>query len=134
MAAPVASLSSDGWIADIARKTDRLLSYFFVSQQSQSNSYRGRIASLPALIQQYGSNPLELKTNMRLTLIRLLSPYYDSVDVNVDVETENTQTAGRMDVTVTITLSQNGQTYQAANLLQLLNSKLVKIINLNNYG
>lgn len=134
MAAPVPSLSSDGWINDIARKTDRLLSYFFVSEESQSNIYDGQIASLPGLIREYGNRPLDLKSQMREALINMLKGYYDSVDVSVSVSTENTQIPGRADVTVTITVTENGKSYQVPQLVQTLNGKLLNIINLNNNG
>ena len=56
MGKPLPTLSSSGFVSGIAEKADRLMSYYFVSEDSQSNLYRGQITSLPKQIQLLGND------------------------------------------------------------------------------
>ena len=135
MSAPVPTLSSDGFVTAIPSKADRLLSYFFLSQASQSNAYRGKIASLPSLIQQYGNDDYSLRTALERTLTDMLGSYFEQVSVTVTVtKGDDTKVPGRMDVSVSVDVIDNGISYSFGRLVQVLNSKIQRIIDLNNNG
>lgn len=83
--ASVPSLSSAGFVKDPAIKLDKLLSYFFICDKSQSNEFRDITASLPYLIKQYGDNPSNLSRETTTALNRMLGAYFDDVNIDVDV-------------------------------------------------
>ena len=134
MAREVPSLSPAGWVSGPAEKLDKLMSYYFVSEYSQSNLYKGQVKSLPKHIQAYGHDPLLLTTSMRESLQGLLQPYFDDITVDVTTETPNPDDPGRINVMVDIVVVQDGQRYSAGRELQTVNGTLSRIIDLNNHG
>lgn len=132
MAREVPSLSMAGWVSGPAEKLDKLLSYYFVSEHSQSNLYRGQVKSLPKDIQMYGNDPLSLTTIMRDNLQFLLMPYFDHVTVDVTTDRPNPTDPSRLHVMVDIVVVQDGQRYSAGRELQTLNGTLTRIIDINN--
>jgi hypothetical protein len=132
MSAPVPSL--DGWITSPSLKSDYLIGCFFISEASQSYVYDGNIASLTGIIQQYGNDNLQLQTQMKNMLAMYLSGYFDQVNVDCIVQTTNTVQAGRMDVTVSVQLVDDGVSYSMGYLAKMLNGVAVQIMNLNNTG
>lgn len=132
MSTAVPALS--GWITTPSLKADYLLGCFFASEASQSYIFNGRITSLPSLVQQYGTNKLQFQDRVKTALSVMLEGYFDNVFVDATVETTNTQQPGRMDVTVTIEVVDNGITYSLGYLAKMLNGVIQQIINLNNTG
>lgn len=132
MGKPLPTLSSSGFVSGIAEKADRLMSYYFVSEDSQSNLYRGQITSLPKQIQLLGNDEQALTSRITTELERLLGSYFDGVEVNVTTAIPNTQDPNRINVTVSATVAENGQQYSLAKLINVVNSRIVKIIDINN--
>jgi len=132
MGKPLPTLSSSGFVSGIAEKADRLMSYYFVSEDSQSNLYRGQITSLPKQIQLLGNDEQALTSRITKELERLLGSYFDGVEVNVTTAIPNTQDPNRINVTVSATVAENGQQYSLAKLINVVNSRIVKIIDINN--
>lgn len=130
MSSPIPTLN--GWITDLALKADYLLACFFVSEASQSYVYRGRIASLPAIVQEYGNDPLQMQNQTKTRLAQFLEGAFDQVEVDCQVKTVNTKLSGRMDVNVTCQITDNGVTQSLGYLAKLQNGVTVEIINLNN--
>jgi len=132
MSAPVPALS--GWITTPSLKADYLLACFFASEASQSYCFNGRITSLPGLVQQYGNNNLQFQDRIKTAIATMLEGYFDNVFVDATVKTTDTQQAGRMDVTVSIDVVDNGTTLSLGYLAKMLNGVTQEIINLNNTG
>lgn len=132
MGESVPTLSIAGFVKGAQEKMDRLLSYYFVSEHSQTNMFLGRIASLPYQIQQFGNDPSLLKQAMEDSLQGFLGRYFDSVTVNIDTDTPRPEDPNRTAVRVDIQVTEDGVAYSAGNMIELVNGKLASIININN--
>ena len=78
----VYSLSEDGYVTDPARMLEYLVSYYILSEASQSVSFQGSIINLPETYYLYLHDPDSMANAVRSDLERLLSKYYTIVDVS----------------------------------------------------
>ena len=122
----VPSLSTQGWLSTIGEKTDRIIGYFFANEYSQSVSYYGHIASLQYLIAMYKSYIIELKEAIHNTLNKLLSVYFESVQVEVKIEPDKDKESNYT-IFMSARIIDNGQSYQARRLIDVKYSIVLKI-------
>lgn len=135
MANEVPTLSVKGWLEDPKAKADRILAYYLTSNHSQTNIFRGSIASLPKLVQQYGNDADALRTKSRQQLEQLFAGFFDQVFVETLVELVNPQDPNRLNLTVHIQVMQDGVPYDLANLLEISNRTITgRLILYNNQG
>lgn len=133
MAAAVPTLSNAGWITNIAEKADTLVSYYFVAEASQTHLYLGNVVSLPAQVQAYGNDSHQLRIKVRDDLQRYLAPYFDEVILDVAVDLPAPDDPNRINITVDCKLMENGVAYSLGRLISTVNSKIVNIVNTNNF-
>lgn len=126
MAVNLPSLSSSGFISDPAVKLDKLLSYFFVADFSQSNQHKGRVASLPYLVKNYGDQPNILVDRIQTTVENMLGAYFESVQVLVTEEDPLT-VKPEYNVRLEGSVTHNGKKYDIARLLNVSNSTLMSV-------
>lgn len=126
------TVSTSGWVDDIAEKADRLLAYYFVSDFSQSNLHRGLVVSLPQQIQELGHDPDALQRGMQSSLEGYIGQYFESAQVSVDATIPNPADPSRIQVTVGIIVTENGVRHSVGKLIQATNGKIADIININN--
>jgi hypothetical protein len=70
---------------------------------------------------------------IRKTLFTYLSPYYDSVDVNVNwAETSPSTDSTKVTITIYATVTLNGVTKSAGKILEVVNGKMVEFADINN--
>jgi hypothetical protein len=131
---PVPSLSSLGWVTDPGNKADLLLSHFFEAEKSQTFIYGDNVSSMQFLLQQYGHNINSLIANTQSVLEKYLGRYYDLATVSVTCEEADVDTSGDVNITIRCKVNENGTTFDIATAINVVNSKIVKIINLNNNG
>lgn len=127
------TLSSSGWIEEIPEKADRLLSYFFVSEHSQSAIFKGSITSLPHLIQAYGNDPSTLKSEVTRKLQNFLERYFDEAAIETEISNAE-QPHSRMDLEISVRLRDGGEGYSLARIVKTLNGKVEEFIRVNNEG
>ena len=132
--ATMGCLSEDGWCIDSLKVADMLLSYFFVSEHSQSYLYYGLISSLPYIIQNNNGNMDSTIMDTQNTLYNLFNRFFTSVTVVVNsvpnvAEPSMGQIAIFMEFTDT-----DGVVFNLNKLLQMQNLKITKIISVNNTG
>lgn len=130
---PVPTLDPAGFITGLATKVDKLFMYFFFSKASQTVLYRGRIASLTKLIQQYGDDPLQIKDQLQQSLTAYLRDYF--ADVKVDVQTEDGEGDGiilRLNAMVRDSGSGDADFVSVGWLLTTTQSQVRTITNLTN--
>jgi len=134
MAIPLPTLSGSGWITEIAEKTDRLFAYFFVSEYSQTHLYKGNVTSLPFIVQQYGHDEFAIGPNLEKSLHLYLSRYYDDVRIEVTVTSNGELGEGstELDIRVDAVLTEDGKQYSLGRLISTVDSKIMKIIKINN--
>lgn len=131
MKVPLPSLSSKGWITEIAEKCDMLLSYFFISDHSQTYLYKNNVTSLPYLIQQHGHEKNKLNNEIEKALFVYLKRYFDDVLIETSVQ-EDEKEKSKLDITIDIIINEDGKRHSLGRLIRSLNSKIVEIIKVNN--
>lgn len=130
---PVPTLSMDGYVTASAKRMDYLLVYFFTSDFLQSTVYKGKISSLPWILKEYPRDMNLAAAAVRRQLNTYLSAYYDSVSIDIDVQdSDPTDSASKTTMTIGVTVSLNGETFQAWKLLNILDGKLTEFADLNN--
>ena len=130
MGTKIPTLSPDGWVGDIAKKADYVLSWFFEANYSQSVIFRGNVSSLQYLIQQHGSEPVLLVSSIKQALDRLLERYFDSF--SVEVKEQDVEDSDKYGVLVNATVTENGVSHLLGKLVSVQSSKINKIVTYNN--
>lgn len=131
----VPTLSKAGWSTGIAERIDYLLSDFFTSEYSQSYLFNGSISSITYLIQRYQGNIPGLIEATRTTLEDYFGGYFDNVLIDVTSDAGSIENpSSSVSLTIFCQVTENGKQYSAAKLIQTIDSKIQKIVNLNNYG
>lgn len=134
MATAVPTLSTEGWVKDVTGMADRLMSYFLVSDYSQTAFYPGQVSSLPYLIQQHGSDAFSLKQRTRDTLHEFLRRYFDNVDLEVVTDIPAPDDPNRINLTIRATVTLDSKSYSLGRLINVNNNLIQRIIDLNNEG
>ena len=116
----VPTLSGSGWLTGVAERADALLSYFLVSDYTQSNTHKGGIASLPYIIQRETRNIFSLKEDISGALGTLLRRYFDNTDSR----------SARYNLTLSVTISDGGKRYSLGKLIDVVNNRVHRVTNL----
>lgn len=134
MSQVVPTLSLSGFVSDVPTMIDHMFSYYLTSEYSQSNVFHGNIVSLQKQIQEFQHSEEALERNIR----EQLETYFRSVadDVTIDVTTANPNPAdpNRLNITLSAILIKDGKSYSVGRLVETQDSKIMKIITLNNEG
>jgi hypothetical protein len=132
--AMVPSLSEDGWVNTPSLMGDYLISHFFVSDYSQTQLYLNQVSSFPYLIQKYQNDLPGLFTAIQTTLNTYLGRYFSSVTVEAS-QYPNPTNSGSIGINLFVSyVGSDGVTYNLNKIIQIVNSKIENIINLNNNG
>lgn len=117
------TLDTDGFVTDAAKISARLLNYFFWSDESQSNIFRGGISSLPGIISRNPNNIQAIRDAVETALTRLFTAHFDEVNIILNHETikkpDGTDSA-QVDLRVAISFRHNGELKQVARLLEIV--------------
>lgn len=133
MSVQVPSLDTAGWVVGAAQKADRLLSYFLISDHSQSNTFRGNIASLPKLIQDNPRDFIKLKNDIKLALDKLFGGYFDSAVFQVSIEDTKSDTGNatsKVNIKIIGEVTDEGVVHSLGKLVYMVNNKLSKIVDI----
>jgi hypothetical protein len=132
---PAPVLGPSGWTTALREKADYLLSWAFTTDNLQSNLYADALTSIPAVVQEYAHDIPRLTIEMRSMFESYFGRYYDSCLVNVSSDANSTTNPGtKVTLRVGIEVIEQGVTYQLARLVNIADSKITNIINLNNNG
>ena len=127
----LSTLDQDGNISSPSKIADRLMSYFYASDFSQSTALYGDIISLPAIIQKNSNNPDQVVSDISSGLVTLFLPFFDSVNFDVTYEIDNQNTGlnirSRYNIKVYGSMSKDGVDHNLANLLAITNNQLSKV-------
>lgn len=131
---PLPTLSTDGWISNTKKKIDRLLTHFWLSEYSATETYKGNIASLPWLVQTYSRNMRELENATQRTLQSYFERYFPVAKVTV-VVSETTKGSNKYNINMNIEVTDNaGNISQGGVISQFMETKLETIALMNNEG
>jgi len=125
----VPTLSGSGWLTGVAERADALLSYFLVSDYTQSNTHRGGITSLPYLIQNKSRNIFSLKEDIASALSLLLRRYFDNASVSVELDNPDARSA-RYNLTLSVIITDAGKRYSLGKLIDVVNNRVHRVTNL----
>lgn len=119
---PMVTLDTDGFLTDPAKISARLLNYFFWSDASQSNIFRGAVASLPGIISNNPNNIQAIKDGIEIALNRLFSAHFDEVNIVISHESieRDGKTTAQVDIRVGISFRHNGELKQVARILEIV--------------
>lgn len=133
MTIAVPTLSASGWITGTQEKADFLLSHFYESDKFQSYLYGGNVSNLQYVIEQYGHDVTLLTQHLRSTLQVYLQRYYDSVNIDLtSVESQDSSQAGKIQLRLYCSVTENGKEYSFGRLIEAIDSKLERITKINN--
>ena len=141
MAEVLGTLSSAGWVTAPDITADRLLSYFFISNHSQSNTHRGKVKSLTKILEQETGNLVFLRQAVTEALTQLFSPFYDSVQVDVKIAAPTDRMLAadarptgavhgseeRTNIIVSIDMTKGGKVYTLGRSIMLVNNTISKV-------
>lgn len=125
----VPTLSGSGWLRSREEKADALLAHFYESDKLQSNIYGDNVSSLQWIIEEHGKDIVKVIELLEDTLNIYLGRYYDAVNTTVS-ETVNSN--NEVTLRIYCRVSDGGKEYSFGNLLSIKNSKMIKVMNLNN--
>lgn len=134
MTIKVPTLSTSGWVSEIAEKADKLLSYFFVSEASQTNLYKGSITSLPEILKKHGNDEHDLRRVAQSTLQRYFALHFESAEVTVNTRPTTEEGQYGLELEIDVTVLEAGKQHSLGMLVSTLNSSIMKIANINNMG
>jgi len=109
--------------------TEKLFMYFITSEYSQSITFYGEISSLKYILNQYGTEPLELKNKIYEALVTLYKKYFPTVDVNVDIVEDPVTKNKKLSINVT-TVTEDGVTSTIDEELKVSGSTITNILDL----
>jgi len=131
---PSPTLSTHGWVTDSANKMDFLLSHFFLSDYNQTYFYKGRVSSLPRVIEKNGGKVNGVTEELKSVLSSYLNRYYDSVDVEVSIVDEDTNLTSSATVQLKIGITDKGSQRVFGRLLSSTDGKLQTVAKINNFS
>lgn len=130
---PVPTMSTQGFVTDLSGKLDFLLAHFFLADYNQTQLYPGRVTSLPELIQRCGGDASQAITLIQRALQDYLGAYYPSVQIDVAPSSPlDVDPSIRVELIIQIAINDGDSVGSFKRLLQATDSKMSKIIKLNN--
>lgn len=130
----IPTLSTAGFVTDIPSMIDRMFSYYLTSDYSQSNLFQGRVLSLQKQIQAYQHDDIALTNKVREELEGYFGSVADAVTVRVSTDQPNPDDPSRINITLSAMIVKEGKSYSLGRLIETQDSKILKIIQLNNEG
>lgn len=139
MTIAVPTLSTNGWVRAAADKADYLLAHTYASDKKQTYLYGTNVCNLQWLIEQFGHDMVVVCQELRRAYQLYFSRYYDSADVQVTSDTDpayNSVPNDSSNVTLrlVVNVTENGQNYSLAKLIEIADGKFKSIVNLVNQG
>lgn len=128
------TLSQEGWVQSTAEQADYLISHFFASEYSQTHLYQRNVSSFQWIIQESQGDMAKTISLLKDTLNKYYSRYFDNVNVDVSYLQDPPDSSS---VTISLYVSfidKLGKEFILGKTLELVNSKISKIININNNG
>lgn len=123
---PLPTLTTGHWLSDTANTANQLFDYFLVCEYSQSRFYRGYVASLPYLVQQYAHAPDILAQQIRDTLYRLYSGYFDKVRISAE-PTDVQNDSGKYNISVDAMVSDGKSMHSLGRLIWIGESSILGV-------
>lgn len=128
----IATLTSRGWIGTVEHKGDYLLSCFLLTLFSQSVLYYGKLASLQYVLKTEAGDQVYLQQTLSNTLNALLKRNFESSSATIKLVDYDATDTSKLRIRATCMVRENGIDYNLGREVLMLNSKVVKIAEINN--
>lgn len=126
------SLDQQGWVSSSSSIADFIFSHFFVSDYSQTQLYLGEVTSFPWILVQNQNDMIQAASATRVALSRYFSRYFNNVAVEVSQGPDPTNPS-KVQFTIYVSFTDGeGKDYVLGKLLEVMESKISKVININN--
>lgn len=134
MTIAIPTLSSEGWVTTPIRKLDRALSYALTTDNLQSNTYRGNLTSIQAIVQSCLDNPSLLQEEAQNTLNSYFSRLFDVADVRVIVEDYPEEGSNLLALRIQIEVLDKEERVSADALATFNQGIFTKLVDINDHG
>ncbi len=130
--AALPSLSEHGWVTNPIEIADMLFSHFFISEYSQTYLFKGKIASLPYILQQNQDDLQKMGNDVGFWLKTLFSSYFQNILVTSSVDVnDNNPNLHQLTLYIEFT-DRDGKSYSLGRLIEISDLKIRNIIVINN--
>lgn len=128
----IPSLSDLGWVTDSPTMLSLLLGYYILTDSAQSIAYQDNLINLPKTYYEFINDPNGMAVQVKDDMDKLLSRYFDGVDVETSVaaETESTYAV----LLFASVIGNDGIRVSMGRVVNLDSSGVRKVIEVNNYG
>ena len=126
------TLSPEGWVQSTAEQADYLISHFFTSEYSQSYFYNSNVSSFQWIIQNAQGDMNKTIADLKSTLSIYYNRYFNDVVVEITYK-QLPIDSSKVNITLYISfIDKTGKEFILGKTLELINSKISKIISINN--
>lgn len=130
---PVPTLSTQGWVTDLAGKIDTLLAHYISTDQEQSNTFKKSISNLQYIVEQYSGDALGTADAIARSIQNYLGRYYQNVMAEARFSLTNEKISNStVKITLSLNFTEEGVNYTANRLLTYYNGKFKEITEINN--
>lgn len=118
-------LGGEGWVTDTASKISILMAQALVADYSQTTIYADTVTSIPYIVAQYQTDPL----NMAIKLQDALTVYYNRYFTQVTVTVTYDDTPGiTYPLYISIVIVDQGNSYSLANVASIDKGMLTTVL------
>lgn len=129
----VPTLSTFGYVTNVAEKVDFLLAHFVEADKLQSTIYPDHVASLQWLLEENMGSMTSTVSAVQTAVQNYMNRYFDSSSVECTYEEENAEkSSSRILLTLSITVVQNGNEYHADKLMRVVEGRFKEFVKINN--
>ncbi len=132
MSGVIASLSDLGWVENSETILSKLLGYYILTDSAQSVIFQGNLINLPQSYFEYINDPEGMATRMKSDLDKLLSRYFEIVDVETEAVAKTDSVFGVLLYATVI--DSKGIKVNLGKVAELSSTGVTNVININNYG
>lgn len=126
------TLSEDGWVMSSRQIGDYLFAQFFASDYSQTQLYLNNVSSFAWVVKEGQGNITRTVTLLRDTLQNYFGRYFPEVTVEANEMVANPPTSN---ISIRLYVSYkdtDGVTWVLGRLVDVIDSKISKVVELNN--
>lgn len=121
----IPTLDLAGWVKTPEERIDRIILYYTCTNPSQTLRYKGHVTSLQHAIFQAADDMVMLSRIVAKDLTAIFSRNFPE-GASVSVDSESMDDSGRYNLEISITVTDNGRQYNAAQTLTSIHSEYVK--------
>ncbi len=130
MAKIIPIIDRKGFVTDLVTKADQALSNLYLTQRSQTDSYRHHMVSLADIIMQYGNSPRDLVTYTTT----ILQAYFDRQFEECTLSIYTKENGPGIDLHIDAILRDGNEQINLVHAVNYTDSKIKSIIDLQNLG